>query len=431
MKHSQFASLAGAVLCCLLSEFAFSQNQPSENAQRNNDVANTSTAVAAASKLPDLTVGDGQSRPKRLPGYYVIFEKNDSGWTIRDINTASREISDFANREVLYFSKDLTYVDPEFKDAAFDPQTGQFKCMGKGLKTSRGEWKRNYNPCQSSLTTTMDDHLGVNATMAVVTLGLNLLAGAVARDVRVDKGKVLDLVQQTDILERLRKTNAAEDLLAYRQAFERAKSAGALAAFINRYSNNDPEALVPQAIERRQIVVANDYRRGADASTSAALDAYIQRFQGNDPDNLIPKAIQRRDQLRIEEYKAAENLRIRLAADEEQRRKQEMEYRNKMLSTLKTPGTKICNGYEGNLERHTGAVMMGNIPVMEKIPGRYTVMATTEGASGSRLQFRVSTIYHTSTSGATTTMNALTVGSNTFQPGAVAWDDISNWIVCM
>jgi hypothetical protein len=160
-----------------------------------------------------------------------------------------------------------------------------------------------------------------------------------------------------------------------------------------------------------------------------ALDAFIQRFQSNDPDNLIPKAIERRDQLRIEERKAAENERIRRAAEEEQRRKQELEFQNRMLSILKTPGTKICNGYEGALERGTGASTMYG-PISKKIPGRYTVMAVTERTEGSRLQFRVSTIYHTSIWGETTTMPSLTVGSNTFLPGALAWDDIGNWNVC-
>lgn len=420
MNYRQFLSIASLALSWAASDFVFSQT-PSNGADK---------PLEEPARSQSLTVGDGLSRSNRLPGYYVVFEKKESGWAVGDISTAAREIPDFSEREILYFSKDLSYVDPEFSDVAVDPKSGRFRCMTGVLRTKGDNHTSRYNPCQSSLTKTIDAKLGANATLAVASLGISLLTGTTVREMAVDKAGVLALVQQTDVLERLQKMNAAEELLAYQQAFNKAKSITALSAFITRYSNNDPEGLVAQAIERREIAVAKDYRGGlANASTSTTLDAYIQRYQGNDPYNLIPKAIERRDQLRIEERKVAENERLRRAADEEQRRKLEMESRNRMLAILKTPGTKICNGYDGLLERNLGAVTMYG-PVTKKISGRYTVLAVTEGAAGSRLQFRVSTIYHTSTSGDTTTMNALTVGSNTFQPGAVAWDDIANWSVC-
>ena len=66
---------------------------------------------------------------------------------------------------------------------------------------------------------------------------------------------------------------------------------------------------------------------------SMALDVLIQQYQDNDPDNLIPKAIQRRDQLRIEEQRAEVERRQRQAAESELMRQQEAErYRQKQIA---------------------------------------------------------------------------------------------------
>ena len=349
------------------------------------------------------------------------------------IDTAQHPVTDFGSREILYLSGDLSYVEPDFRVWAINNKKTRFKCWTGLLQTRESQAREDYNPCDSSLTSMADAQLGAQAILTVISLGTNLLTGTSVREVEVDKAKVLALLQQTNVLGQLKEQREAKKRLAYREEFSKAQTASALNAFIQRYSNNDPDGLVPKATANLAEASVNDYRTAFDsAQTSSVLNAFIQRYQTNDPDKLIPKAIERRDLALISERQAAEQQRQTNAQEVERIQKRLVDERRRVNAALQTPGTKVCASYLGTREEYAGLIV-GNVPVTNKIPGTYIVTGFTEGFSVNRLQIRTGTIRHTNRTGTTVIINSpLTISGIgvTFQPGTVFWDDLGNWMPC-
>lgn len=309
MKRHNPAWHVGCVLLCIAFQSTMAEDLPLKEQE---------SRVEQTLRDMGLTVGNGQSKERKRSGYYVTFEKAGSGWRVAAVATTPPTLKDYSDSEILFFAKDLSLVDPDYRTGQVMSKTGQFSCSTGLLQPGTSQI---YEPCHSSLTSTTDAKLGTQAVLAVASLGISLVTGTTLREVGVDREKVLALIQQTDTFNRLQQLKREEELVEYRQAFQKAKSASALKAFIDRYSSNDPDGLVPQAIEKREIAKGSDYRNAfAVAKTSTALDVLIQQYQNNDPDNLIPKAIQRRDQLRIEEQRAGVERNQRQAIEAERMR---------------------------------------------------------------------------------------------------------------
>ncbi|SFM95271.1 hypothetical protein SAMN05660284_00088 [Formivibrio citricus] len=108
--------------------------------------------------------------------------------------------------------------------------------------------------------------------------------------------------------------NACEDMVRepYRAEFRNAASSSELNGFIEKYKDNDPDGLVPQA--RKKIPAAQKYEREQErlaaikrakeereayrtafknASSSSDLSAFVERYKNNDPEKLVPKARQK------------------------------------------------------------------------------------------------------------------------------------------
>lgn len=418
-----------AALCGALIQPAVAQD-----VQQSTSAADTAKSTNAAARAMGITIGNSlESTKSRVAGQYVIFEKTDNGWKVVSIDTAPRPVTDFASREVLFFSSDLSYVEPDFRDSNINQKSKQFECWTGALQTSKSQHRSVYNPCDSSLTSTIDARLGTQAMLTVFSLGTNLLTGTTMRDVAVDQAKVIALLQQTNVLGQLKQQKEVKERLAYQEEFSKARTTNALNAFIQRYSNNDPDGLVPKATEKLAQASINDYRSAFDsAQSSSSLNTFIQRYQTNDPDKLIPKAIERRDLALASEQQAAEQQRQSNAREAERMQKLQADERRRFATALQTLGTKICASYQGTREEYVGVMMYGHIPLTDKIPGSYTVIGFTEGISGNRLQIRTGSIRHINRSGNAVMMNSLTISEIgvTVQPGTVFWDNMSNWTPC-
>lgn len=412
-----------AALCGALFQPAVAQEMPQ-----------SASPADAAARAMGITIGNSlESTQGRAAGHYAVFEKTDNGWKVVSIDTAPRPVADFASREILYFSSDLSYVEPDFRVVLINNKRNRFKCWTGLVHSRESQGREDYNPCDSALTSTVDAQLGAQAILTVATLGMNVLTGTSIREVAVDQSKVIALLQQTNVLGQLKEQKEAKERQAYQDAFTNARTATALNAFIQRYSNNDPDGLVPKATEKLTQASLNDYRMAFDsAQSSSALNAFIQRYQTKDPGNLVPKAIERRDLALVSERQAEEQQRKLSAQEAERNQKRLADERRKINAALQTPGTKVCASYLGTRDEYVG-VMVGNIPMTNKIPGTYIVTGFTEGVSGNRLQIRTGSIRHVNRSGTTVTMNSpLTIGDIgvTLQSGTVFWDNMSNWTPC-
>lgn len=335
-----------------------------------------------------LTIGSGvkiakdkKQDPQLHGGYYVVFGKADADWRITRIETAKTPVSDFSHVEVLFFNKSLTYVEPDYRDGLVNPKTQRFSCWTGVLRSRKDNGASDYNPCESSLTSTVDARIGHQAMLAVFSLGTSLLTGTTFRDVAVDNTKVLALIQESNVLPQLRERVEADNLAIYRNAFSRAR-------------------------------------------TSGELDALIRRYANNDPDGLIPPAMERRDRLAIKEAEA-----------QEKRRQSEIDQSRRNTLAVQTKGARICKSVEATFNADTGARIYsayGYKPVTRPIPGTVTVTGFTEGISWDRLQIRAGSIRHTSPSGKRVDLETFEDGDvgASIRPGTVFWDSLSKWNPC-
>lgn len=413
MKRKNLAWQVGGVLLCLAIQSASADELPS-----NPETDESLRALG-------VTIGNGMNGNPKRGGYYVLFEKTAGNWKISAIETRQLPVEKPADKEILFFSMGLDLVEPNFRDWELSKTTGQITCRS-GMINKRNSGRSSYNPCDSSLTSTIDAKVGTQAVLTVLSLGLNVLTGTGVRDVAVDKTKVLALLEETKALERVREKKAADDRQAYLNAFTNAKSSSALNAFIQRYTDNDPDELVPQAIELRDQAKANEYRRAFEnATTVAALDAAIQRYQGNDPEGLISKALERRKLLYAAEQKEAQIQAVKATYQQ----MVEAGRLRQRIDSVKVIGTKICNSEIGVRHEYQGLIGP-NGPVTRPVAGIIKVTGFTEGVSGDRVQIRAATIVHTNQTGNAVHSNSYEFRGIRIAPGQIFWDEAANWAPC-
>jgi hypothetical protein len=213
--------------------------------------------IGAGSKIDVASVqmiklhNDTGLKITRAGGFYASFEKQSAGWKLTGISGIRPSVTDFSRQEVLYFSKDIKSVEPDFRTFIPAQSNGDFQCWTGVLRSRKANATTDYNPCESSLTTMSHFDTAAQVMFTTVTLGLFSATGTSSRQVVVDKEKVLGLIQETGTLEQLQKIKAELEISTYRKAFVSATTLDQLNEFINKYSGHDPENLIPNAIKRR------------------------------------------------------------------------------------------------------------------------------------------------------------------------------------
>lgn len=245
--------MAITVLALLISHHALAEEQKLHDSEQGQQNLENTTKIEESLKSLGLTIRSGGA--PRADGYFGLFEKQESGWKLTDISTSRPAITDFSRQEVLLFSDDLGSIQPDFRTSKYNSKRDDFECWTGALRTRKDNATTDYNPCESSLTVTSNFNVVGNVAGHIFTLGLLLPTGMSSRNVVVDKEKVLSLLQQTGALDRVREKKVTVErerfTKAYRNTFASAKMSSQFDAFVRKYSGNDPENLVPQAIMRR------------------------------------------------------------------------------------------------------------------------------------------------------------------------------------
>jgi hypothetical protein len=312
--------------------------------------------IGAGSKIDVASVqmiklhNDTGLKITRAGGFYASFEKQSAGWKLTGISGIRPSVTDFSRQEVLYFSKDIKSVEPDFRTFIPAQSNGDFQCWTGVLRSRKANATTDYNPCESSLTTMSHFDTAAQVMFTTVTLGLFSATGTSSRQVVVDKEKVLGLIQETGTLEQLQKIKAELEISTYRKAFVSATTLDQLNEFINKYSGHDPENLIPNAIKRRDELHSREmaekaeleistYRKAfVSATTLDQLNEFINKYSGHDPENLIPNAIKRRDELHSREMAEDKKRRLR----EEKQMRQKMARVASFRQTLKVETETNC-----------------------------------------------------------------------------------------
>ncbi|HMK55159.1 MAG TPA: hypothetical protein VK448_00810 [Dissulfurispiraceae bacterium] len=115
-------------------------------------------------------------------GYHVKVRETKETWELVNISLAPLKI-DSDNEELLFFNKNLTYVQPEFilwKESQNSPTYPHFICSPSDGNLRKASKQNSYNPCNSALTSYL------------------LIA-----DVYINKEKIANIIRQTGLLPKL------------------------------------------------------------------------------------------------------------------------------------------------------------------------------------------------------------------------------------
>lgn len=271
---------------------------------------------------------------------------------------------------------------------------------GSGFRTAS-----DYSICSSNFAKSV-------TTPGEAAIGsLNLLFGSVRRFMAVDQEKILAIAESSGLIDMVEQDRQAATSAEYHALFAAATTPGLIKDFVAKYKANDPEGLVPQVQARMQRAETEECRSSfISAITPASLNSFIAKYEGNDPENLVPKA---RKRLQDMEQTAAKNEADRLHRLE-----------NKQV------GDQVCSSVEGVLEKPTGIVVMGQIGY-RKIFGRDRIIGFVEGASGKKIQIRISGINFTG-GGLSESTDSFTgwKGGSTLKINSIIWDSTYDWEKC-
>lgn len=124
---------------------------------------------------------------------------------------------------------------------------------------------------------------------------------------------------------------AENKLQKYRSAFKNSISSSDYSAFIKNYSANDPDKLISlartkmaESLARERLEQRNAYRAAfRDASSSSDYAAFISKYSGNDPDKLIPQAKKKMAAMQKQEQEQARIAAAKQAQEERERAAQQ------------------------------------------------------------------------------------------------------------
>jgi hypothetical protein len=271
---------------------------------------------------------------------------------------------------------------------------------GSGFRTAS-----DYSICSSNLAKNV-------TTPGEAAIGsLNLLFGSVRRFMAVDQEQILAIAETSGLIDMIEQDRQAATGAEYHALFAAATTPGLINNFTAKYQANDPEGLVPQAQARMQQAEIEECRSNyLSATTPAKLNSFIAKYQGNDPESLVPRA---RKRLQDMEQAAAKNEADRLHRLE-----------NKQI------GDQVCSSGDSVLKRPNGIVVMGQIGYRETA-GHYRVVGFVEGASGKKIQIRISGINFAG-EGISESTDSFSgwKGGSTLKINSIIWDSTYDWEGC-
>ena len=224
-----------------------------------NKKIDTNASDAKRIQPPNITIKQGNLSTAKTKGYYVIYQIKDQVPTLVEISPEPPTIRDYKNSEVIFFSNDLSFAQPNFRTFKFDEKSGNFFCFKGALRSDRDNATTDYNPCDSSLTRVASYNVGTHAFLAVASFGLSAVTGTTVTNVTVDEERFLSLITRTKSMALVAERRQKDDHERYLKDFSSATTIQLLNSFIREYASNDPQQKVPIAREKINQLVAEQH----------------------------------------------------------------------------------------------------------------------------------------------------------------------------
>lgn len=170
--------------------------------------------------------------------------------------------------------------------------------------------------------------------------------------------------------------------------------------------------------------VSNAYRESAlrayrnqfaNIKTSKLADLFIERFKTDDPEKLVPRALEMRQQLLVSEDQAR-----RAAIEASEREQKEFD------RYVKTRGVSVCAHFDGSVNQPAGYAFMGQ-PVFHKIRSAVDVKASVEDSQDNRIKVNIARIQATTQS---VLLDKFDTGDAVYEVGKAFWTDKTAWKKC-
>ncbi len=254
-------------------------------------------------------------------GYFVLLESNSGRWTAVSARREAHKVKwQKKGQEVLFVSENFKYVQPYFEKLThFNSMT--FNC------DYFSDDDKVYSPCSSQFT---DTNLTMSLAKNVIAIPFSW-GTAVGSHQALDKEKILEAVEEANLF-----------------------------SFINDEMHRLANVKDQQEIELAKIKKRRNYRRTFnEAKTSTDYTNFINRYQNYDPDLLVNQAIQLRDVALTKELEA-EARRQAEAAERERERKQQRLKEQKRIERIKTFASTYRKSFKVGVETNCGPIVALN-----------------------------------------------------------------------
>ena len=366
-----------------------------------------------------------------MTGVYAHLIKKEGKWLLDSFSNQRPKVTKFDLEEVLVFSDDFKVVQPDFRDFSWG-KTDEFMCMTGALRSNATNNRSDYNPCDSSLTKVSSYDVGTNAFLAVFSFGISVATGTTSSKMVVDPAKVVSLMEESNLLQKIQQTKNDQWLNKYRNQFKAISTIKDIDAFVGSYANNDPDNLLPQAERQREAIWLKQYRQKFEAIDSEKdIDNFSLEYSGKDPENLRSAAEAKREEIIRRNLERA-RVREAEAKDKEMRLQQaqqlEIQREENRLRVVKVVGTKICRSLPNSSYDEDQGIAIYGERVYKKVFGTVTLTGYTENVAGERLQIRLGGINFSG-------RKNLVLGSYDYagvqlKSNSLFWDYASIWSPC-
>jgi len=236
----------------------------------SNPTTNTQSKAEPPNRVniqkSNIAIKQGNASIRKTKGYYAKYQTNNQVPTLIEISAEPPAITDHKKSEVIFFSNDLTFAQPDFRTFKFDDKSSSFICFKGALRTDRDNATNDYNPCDSSLTSVSSYNLGSQAFLAVASFGLSAVTGTTIINVTTDEEKLISLITKTNSLELIAKRRKNDEYEKYLKDYSAAASIQLLNEFIRIHASNDPNQLIPAARDKiAQLTIEQNKKQELNA----------------------------------------------------------------------------------------------------------------------------------------------------------------------
>lgn len=239
------------------------------------------TVESEAAPDQDITIGFGATRRAEW-GMFAVLQNDSNGWSVAKLIDSrtigvGRSFREREGQEVLFISSDMKFAEPYYEDRSqIQQETVICNLIGAG--------NPSYNPCSSRFMT-------VNAFMSAAKTAWSILTNLGMNSgthKALDHEEVALAIAEANLVETVGKRVAALEYMEYRAAFDNAQTALDYSYFIERYSRHDPDRLISQAIDRRNILLYQEElaSQGIDPVTleqraAEASESELEQFRAS------------------------------------------------------------------------------------------------------------------------------------------------------